>query len=73
MTKVKLIDIARIRTRNLKKFTSNPEEAFNYSTKRFFSNEPKKEAIRKELVEEIGKFEEPTEKVRLSRSRAWFR
>ena len=69
MTKVKLIDIARIKTRNLKKFTSNPEEAFNYSTKRFFSNEPKKEAIRKELVEEIGKFEEPIEKVRLTPSR----
>ena len=69
MTKVKLIDIARIKTRNLKKFTSNPEEAFNYSTKKFFSSESKKEVKRKELVDEIGKFEEPSEKVRLTSSR----
>ena len=60
---------ARIKIRNLKKFTSNPEEAFNYSTKKFFSSESKKEVKRKELVDEIGKFEEPSEKVRLTSSR----
>jgi len=69
MTRLKLIDIAKIKARNLKKFQSNPEESFKYSSKRFFSHQGKGESVRKELVDEIGKFEEASEKVRLSPSR----
>ena len=69
MTRLKLIDIAKIKARNLKKFQSNPEESFKYSSKRFFSHQGKSESVRKELVDEIGKFEEASEKVRLSPSR----